>query len=142
MNIGDKNIKENISVIFPQFNENVKNFKVIFSTPAIFEKGWLPKWIDEKTLIGEYNDLKLKLLAAAIGKPLSIGGFDMKKRMPKPMYKAIPAGSVYYFELLEGKMDNVQNIFHQRSISEIYPEQGFGIAYVGKVTNLSEGGNK
>ena len=124
-----------INIGFPQFEENTKQFKIVLTTPAIFEKGWLPEWINEKTLIGEFNGLKMKLLTAAIGKPVHIGGFDMKEKRPKPMFKAVPAGSVYYLELISGNMKEVKNVFHQKAISDFYPEQGFGIAYVGSVKN-------
>ncbi len=118
-----------IDVIIPTENR----FKIYLSTPAIFKKGWLPEWIDEKTLIGEYSGLKLKLITTAIGKPIHIGGFDMKKRKPKPMYKAVPAGSVYYFKIIKGAVQDVIDAFHGKSISDYYKEQGFGIAYVGKI---------
>ena len=108
-------------------------FKLYLSTPAIFKKGWLPEWMDENDLIGEYGGLKLKLLTASIGKTISIGGFDMKVRKPKPMRKAVPAGSVYYFKIVEGDLQKVFEIFNQTAISDIDPMQGFGIAYVGGV---------
>ncbi|NIA10562.1 MAG: type III-B CRISPR module-associated protein Cmr3 [Nitrospiraceae bacterium] len=110
-------------------------FKLYLSTPVIFKKGWLPEWMDEYDLIGEYKGLKLKLLTASIGKTISIGGFDMKARKPKPMRKAVPAGSVYYFEIVEGDIQQAFEIFNQTAISDIDPEQGFGIAYVGGVHN-------
>ncbi len=109
------------------------SFKIYLSTPAIFKNGWLPEWIDEGSLVGNYNGLRLKLLAASIGKPIHIGGFDMKCRVPKPMFKAVPAGSVYYFELLEGTMFDVIESFHRKAISDYYKEQGFGIVYIGKI---------
>ena len=118
------------------FNFDGKRFKLYLSTPAIFKNGWLPAWINEQTLIGEYKGLELKLLTASIGKPISIGGFDMRKRMPKAMRKAVPAGSVYYFEIIEGDIQQAIEIFNQSAISEFYREQGFGIAYVGGVKNV------
>lgn len=110
-----------------------KKFLLYLSTPAIFKNGWLPSWIEEETLIGTIpnTNLKVKLQSVAIGKPDLIGGFDMAKRTPKPMFKAVPSGSVYYFEILEGSSNELK-IKHQQSISDIYPEQGFGICYVGK----------
>ena len=127
-------INTQLEIDFPEFAENETQFKLVLTSPAIFENGWIPKWIKKDSLEGEYNGLKLKLITAVIGKPVHIGGFDMKKRMPKPMYKAVPAGSVYYFELDEnGKMDEVREKFHNKNISDIYPEQGFGHCYVGKV---------
>ncbi len=114
--------------------KELKRFKVYLSTPAIFKNGWLPSGIDENTLEGTIKGIKVKLLTAAIGRPIMAGGFDMKKREPKPTYWAVPHGSVYYFECLE-KCDPKEIIqkIQEESISEINPEQGFGIAYVGGV---------
>lgn len=110
-----------------------KHFKICLATPALFKQGWLPSWINKKTLEGEFKNLKLKLLTAIVGKPILIGGFDMKNNEPKPMYKAVPAGSVYYFELINGSMKEVINTFHQKSISDLKGVEGFGITYVGKM---------
>jgi CRISPR-associated protein Cmr3 len=119
------------------FNSDKNKFKLYLSTPAIFKNGWLPEWINEQTLISdEYNGLELKLLTASIGKLVHIGGFDMKERKPKPMCKAVPAGSVYYFKITKGDIQKAVEIFNQSAISEFYPEQGFGIAYVGGVENV------
>ena len=52
----------------------------------------------------------LKLLSANIGKYISIGGWDMKKREPKVMKKYIPAGSVYVFEVLDNNIDLKRSI--------------------------------
>jgi hypothetical protein len=57
---------------------------------------------------------------------------DKDKSIEKEI-KAVPAGSVYYFELLNGAMEDVNEVFHQAAISDMYLEQGFGISYVGKV---------
>lgn len=118
-----------------QINDNYKLFKLYLLTPAIFTNGWLPEWIDEKTLVGDYHRLKLRLLTASIGKTIYIGGFDMKARKPKPMYKAVPSGSVYYLQLMEGEIQDVFKLLNQKAISDYYSEQGFGIAYVGGVKN-------
>ena len=114
-------------------------FKLVLTTPAFFKNGWLPSWIDEKTLQGELKGIKLKLLVAAVGKPQYIGGWDMKNNRPKPMRKAVPAGSVYYFEILDDDIDGskLQEI-HGTAISDNwddidYQSQGYGIAYLGKI---------
>ena len=141
----DNSIEKEITIKPPELKEDERQFKVVLITPAIFKNGWIPGWIDKEKLTGEYKNEKdetskrasevigVKLLAGAIGKPINIGGFDMKAKKPKPMYKAVPAGSVYYFELLNGAMEDVNEVFHQAAISDMYPEQGFGISYVGKV---------
>ncbi|NLC11746.1 MAG: type III-B CRISPR module-associated protein Cmr3 [Firmicutes bacterium] len=108
-------------------------FKLYLATPAIFKNGWLPGWINPRTLEGMYGGLRLKLLSAAVGKHVNIGGFDIEKGRPKPMRRAVPEGSVYFFELLEGEPARVMDLMHYKCISEYNPEQGFGISFVGAV---------
>ena len=115
-------------------------FKLCLATPTILENGWLPKWINKDTLIGEFGiDVKIqvKLITAIIGKPISIGGFDIDKREPKLMYKAVPAGSVYQFELLKGSMEDAIKLFHGQAFSDEHlnehTKQGFGLTYIGKI---------
>lgn len=111
-----------------------KVFKVYFATPAIFEKGWLPKWLDEKTLEGKFNGIKVKLLACAIGKYLYVGGWDMARRKAKPLKKAVPSGSVYYFKILgDVQADEIKKAFHFKNISDERSEEGFGLSFVGEV---------
>ncbi|MGI6114130.1 MAG: type III-B CRISPR module-associated protein Cmr3 [Mahellales bacterium] len=119
----------------PDFKSNLtgNRFKLYLSTPAIFNNGWLPGWISPDTLEGNYQGLRLKLLSAAVGKYISIGGFDVERGRPKSMKRAVPAGSVYYFELLEGQLADVKDLMHYRSISEYNAEQGFGISFVGGI---------
>lgn len=110
------------------------SFKLSLLTPAIFNNGWYPDWIaKESDFIGEYKGFKLKLIATAIGKHQSIGGFDIKKREPKKMMKAVPRGSVYYFEILEGDKNKVIETFNLSQISDIKKEEGYGLVIVGDV---------
>lgn len=114
----------------------IKNsiFKLYLLTPAIFEKGWLPSWIDEENdFIGEYEGIQLKLVSCAIGKSQSIGGFDMKTNQPKKMLKTVPAGSVYYFEILDGRHDKVAELFHLQSISDYRENEGYGVTILSGV---------
>lgn len=123
------------SLEFPQVDTLSSNsFKLYLLTPALFEDGWFPNWIDkDNDFIGEYKGFKLKLVASSIGKYQSIGGFDMKKREPKEMMKAVPSGSVYYFEILKGDNESVINSFHLTSISDRQQKEGYGIAIVGDI---------
>jgi CRISPR-associated protein Cmr3 len=130
-------IEEIEPIEMPAIDDNL--FKIYLATPAIFDNGWLPSWIKEETLEGEIPDTgnKVKLITAAIGKPLYAGGFDMKARRPKPMHRAVPQGSVYYFSILKGDKSNLENI-HGQSISDKGKDEGFGICYVGKVKEEQE----
>jgi CRISPR-associated protein Cmr3 len=114
-----------------------RRFKLVLVTPALFERGWRPGWIEERTLEGSRGNVRVRLVAVALGKPIGIGGFDLVKQHPKPVHRFVPAGSVYFFELLEGDADSVIRAFHNKSISEdveTFPEtarQGFGHSVIG-----------
>jgi len=112
-----------------------KIFKIYLATPAIFENGWLPKWIDKVDFKGNYNNrIRLKLIACSTGKFKLIGGWDLANKRPKPMYKAVPAGSVYYFKILDDvPAEKIKEVFHFKNISDINPEEGFGLSFVGEV---------
>jgi CRISPR-associated protein Cmr3 len=114
-----------------------RRFKLVLTTPALFEHGWRPKWIDGQTLEGSRGNVRVKLVAAALGKPIGIGGFDLVKQHPKPVHRFVPAGSAYFFELREGEAAAAIEAFHEKSVSEdseTFPEtvkQGFGHSVIG-----------
>jgi len=120
---------------------NFKNgyFKLYLATPAIFKNGWYPSWIDGNTFEGEYYGIRVKLIACVTGKPLSIGGWDLAKDRAKPMRKFVPAGSVYYFKVVNGKSpDDIKKVFHFKNISDDfddikYSQEGFGLGILGEV---------
>ncbi len=114
-----------------------KFFKLYLATPALLKNGWLPEWIEEKTFIGFFpnTNVMVKLIAVAIGRPIPIGGFDMKKKKPKPMLHAVSAGSVYYFEILEHPPRKEVEKIKPIRLCE-FPErinEGFGISFVGAI---------
>jgi len=121
--IDTKSVKDKIS--------KDKHFKLVLLTPAIFKYGWLPESVDKNTFEGEINDIKVKMIGACVGKPIGIGGFDVVKGMPKSMKKAVPAGSVYYFEPKNGSVDDLFERLWLKSISDEKVQEGFGITLIG-----------
>lgn len=120
--------------ISPLSKSENNRFKLYFLTPSVFDKGWIADWME----MGEYRGIGFNFLGAAIGKSLSLGGFSIKPPKPKIMRKAVPAGSVYYFELKEGTMktrfEELKNTFHGRSLADesmCNTQEGYGIAYLG-----------
>lgn len=127
---------ENKVACFSEYSETISpkapgsingdgSFKLYLATPAIFDGGYLP-------------DLPVKatLLTAAVNGYESAGGFDMKERRPKPMRRAVKAGSVYYYRLDENTEENRKAVLalHKTSIcDENYRKDGFGICYIGKI---------
>lgn len=133
--------------------------KLYLATPAIFRNGWLPDFINPATLegtVGTCGQVRLKLVAGAVGKPLSIGGWDLAQGQPKPLVRAVPPGSVYFFQVLKGSAQDVANLLHGTSKVQALgagapggegeflgePQHlarfGFGLTFVG-VTSSEEG---
>ena len=89
-------------------------FQIYFSTPAIFSKGW-------QFDVNEH----FEIISASIGKPIFIGGFDMKSNKQKQMHKAVPAGSVYLIKLNKS-VSNEEELKSILSINSIDNNKGFG----------------
>lgn len=109
-----------------------RRFKLYFATPAMFANGWLPGWLDVQTLRGQWDTVKVQLIAAAVGKPQAIGGRDLARNSHRYMRRAVPAGSVYYFET-EASADEVLAAFDGQCVSDLETDAriGFGLGYVG-----------
>ena len=82
--------------------EQVKYVKVYIQSPTFWESG---DGIEELSKIEDFE-----LVSASIGKYISIGGFDVNKKEPKPMKKAVPTGSIYLFKKLNHNSDLADNI--------------------------------
>lgn len=106
-------------------------FKLVLTTPAIFKNGWIPEGIDSNTMQGQINGIEARLISACMGKPVGIGGYDFVKNHPKVMKKAVPAGSVYYFELKDGTVNSLFEKLWLESISDERSQEGFGITLIG-----------
>lgn len=113
--------EEGIDNTFKPLPFEKKQFKIYLASPAIFTNN---DWKPDLEKLG----INATLVAAAIGKTISIGGYDMVKNEPKTMYRAVPAGSVYYYES-EEDVSAILNQLQGTSLSDAMPEQGFGIAY-------------
>jgi CRISPR-associated protein Cmr3 len=112
--------------------KETRRFKLYLLTPAIFNEGWVAQWMQN----GEKDSIKFKFVSACVGKPVSVGGFDIVENKPKPMKKAVPAGSVYFFELIDGEVDELFKAFQFKSISDEKQKEGFGITLIGGWSNV------
>lgn len=146
-----------------KFDGNGKYFKLYLATPAIFRNGWLPGWIDKEQKRGyfAYNGKRVtvKLISACVGRSIPCGGFGKtpgeqdNRYKPREMRYAVPAGSVYYFELIEGTFYDAMKLFHGKCISEYrenmgfdyqvfkrsrYCDRGFGYSFVGTIDKNQE----
>lgn len=75
--------------------------RLLLVTPALFEGGWRPGWLDADLRGAPPGapELRLRLVSAAIGRRTPVSGWDYQTRAPKPTRFAAPAGSVYFFEI-------------------------------------------
>ena len=100
-------------------------------TPGRFGNGWCPAWVSQGTP-PDCRGLKLKLISAAVKRAVPISGFDMTKKGPDRIRSTrflAPAGSVYFFEVLEG--DPRRLWLQSISDSEQDRLDGFGLVLMG-----------
>lgn len=112
-------------------------FKLYFLSPALFENGWLPKGLKEVAgkVSGKWKGVQLELIAAFTERGQPLGGFDIKKKRPKPMRLALAAGSVFYFKALDTDTATIKAAFHNQMVADFLPEQGFGHTLVGALNH-------
>ena len=89
-----------------------QRLRLILVTPAIFAEGWRPGWLQPMngSLVGmppSENDKpapQLKLVGAVVGRWQPISGWSLEagKRGIKPLRRLAPAGSTFFFEVLDG----------------------------------------
>lgn len=95
-----QNLKNLIDIEDLSGLENLKKFRLVLVSPALFEdNGWFPDWLDKETFIGNLCSTQVKLCAAALERWQPLAGWDMAKKKYKPTQRMVPAGSVYWFEI-------------------------------------------
>lgn len=104
-------------------------FLIYLATPALFANGWLPDFKNNELL----NRLEIELITASLGKFISIGGFDMAQKIPKPMLRAVPSGSIYIVKSISKNFEEIYNTLNGKSISDSKSNEGYGICYIGRV---------
>ncbi|MBW1973904.1 MAG: type III-B CRISPR module-associated protein Cmr3 [Deltaproteobacteria bacterium] len=92
--------------------KKIENNKIslitLFPQKININKGIFPSWIDEKREgIIPNTMVKVKVVSIFSDKPEYVGGFDMVKKMSKPIEPYIPAGTVYFSEIIEGNKEEL-----------------------------------
>ncbi|OFC30539.1 type III-B CRISPR module-associated Cmr3 family protein [Acidithiobacillus caldus] len=109
------------------------HFSLTLCTPAIFQHGWKPGWLDSE-LVGEVPGipgLRLRLLAVACERWQGVSGWDLALQKPRPTRRAVPAGSTYWFEILEVPEGDWASQLWLNSISDSQQDRydGWGLVY-------------
>lgn len=93
-------------------------FRLLLTTPALFGGGWLPSGIVAEdaasatltpTLRLRGQGFSARLVCAAIGRHEVISGWDLANWRPKTAQRAVPAGSVYWFDEFDGDAGKLAN---------------------------------
>lgn len=90
--------------------EHSPGLRLILATPAHFQRGWLPDGLEP----GEHEDApawvgtlpgvegRVVLRSALVNRPLELSTWDMVRREARATRRLVPAGSVYFFERVDG----------------------------------------
>ena len=111
---------------------DTRRLKLVLLTPAIFNEGWRPGRRFAEIL--DDAGLKVRLIAAAVDRPAFVGGFDLAANKPKSIRAAVPAGSVYFYEIENGDPLSLMSTWNLQAVSDLDWEAGMGISAVGTWT--------
>ena len=76
--------------------------------------------------------VKLKLKSAIVDRWQPISGWDLDKNCPKPIRRMVPAGSVYFFEVIEGNAKELSKLWLKSVCDKDQDiKDGFGLALFG-----------
>ena len=116
--------------------ESATQIRMVLATPAIFDHGWRPDWLDAKTLTGKPIDdgPTLRLVGVSNIRWKAVSGWSLAPpRGPKPIRRMVPAGSVYFFEKCGGDGCTLATNGWLRPVSDAPQDRndGFGLAVWG-----------
>jgi CRISPR-associated protein Cmr3 len=110
-----------------------KTVRLILATPALFANGWKPGWLDGN-LTGTppgFPDIKLTLRSVVCPRWQPISGWDFKTRKTRAVRRMVPAGSVYWFDVVEGE-EKLPDLWLQPiNDAEQDGRDGFGLVTIG-----------
>lgn len=109
--------------------------RMVLATPALFEHGWRPGWLDkfgQQHLPRGLGKVRLRLVSAAVGRREPVSGWNLRRGQPKAVRWMVPAGSVYFFEVEEGEPGAVlESWLRPVSDNEQDRKDGYGLAMWG-----------
>jgi CRISPR-associated protein Cmr3 len=109
--------------------------RMVLATPAIFRNGWKPGWLDG-ALVGSppRAEARLRLVGVSIARWKAVSGWSLAElpgqpRGPKPVKRMVPAGGVYFFEVVEGKASGLVDRWLEPVSDDAQDRRdGFGLA--------------
>lgn len=110
-----------------------------FATPALSSTGAWPPGFSEGSGAGEIGGLPVRLAGASVGGFGLVGGWDLAKGAPKPLRRAVPAGSVYLMQPAGGGREEdtvdlaaLDGMCWSDYDDQYLARQGFGLVLVGR----------
>lgn len=82
-----------------------RRFRLILATPGLFTGGWLPDRVTrqgERSFRLQGDGFSARLACAAVPRFDVVSGWDLALQQPKTAQRVAPAGSVYWFDQMEG----------------------------------------
>ena len=115
--------------------EQSSRVRMVLTTPAIFAQGWKPGWLNDQLTGSPWSGgLKLKLVGVCTPRWRAVSGWSLavlanQPRGPKPVRRMVPAGGVYFFEVVGGSAASLSAHWLQ-PVSDDQQDQrdGFGLA--------------
>lgn len=112
--------------------------RLVLATPGLFRTGWIPEWIGKDMTgtvpgTGTGNQVRLKLVSACVDRWRAVSGWNLEKNQPKATQRLVPAGSVYFFEVLSGDVSALKSTWLTPTyFDDSQPARdGFGLALWG-----------
>lgn len=102
-------------------------YTVSLITPTTSSEGQLSRLIRK----GPVN-APGKCICACVGKAQPRGGWDLKRREPRPLKPYLPSGSTWYFEADAAEKDNITVLHGNQIGDEETPAYGYGQILIGK----------
>lgn len=110
--------------------------RMVLTTPAVFTHGWKPGWLNDQ-LEGSppESGVNLRLVGVSNGRWKAVSGWSLQplpetgRPGPKPIRRTVPAGSVYFFDVVGGEPGKLAESWLQPvSDDEQERRDGFGLA--------------
>jgi CRISPR-associated protein Cmr3 len=82
-----------------------RRFRLILMTPGLFSSGWLPEGCrpeENGGFLWRGEGFTARLVCAAVPRREIVSGWDLFRWKPKAAERAVPAGSVYWFDDFRG----------------------------------------
>ncbi|MDR4124542.1 type III-B CRISPR module-associated Cmr3 family protein [Yanghanlia caeni] len=76
--------------------------RLVLNSPALFPSGWMLPGADPTGRVDLGEGVSARVVAATVPRSERLSGWDLAKKRPKALQRAVPTGSVYWLDELQG----------------------------------------